>query len=246
MRVVTEQTDFDDEQMVGIHDPVRLGRTDAVRGAMVILIAVAIGALIISRGLDAPDGGPTTAAADVEPGAPEVGADEGITGADEVGTTVGAATEGSGDAPSGGLTGGETADSGAATAGGVGTETTTDTTTVSTTVTAAAPPAIRSPAEVLVLVLNAGGPQGIAGRGTEMVQAMGYQTSAAKNADITAPSAIYYIEGYEAEARAVSAVFGPGLETLVVPLDPANSPSADLQGAAVIVVVGDDDAIPVV
>ena len=93
--------------------------------------------------------------------------------------------------------------------------------------------------------MNAGGPQGIAGRATELLQAASYTTSAAKNADVNGPSAIYYVDGFQAEALAVASVFGPGLDDLVQPLDPANPPTADSQESAVIVVVGNDDVIAV-
>jgi hypothetical protein len=113
--------------------------------------------------------------------------------------------------------------------------------------TAVAPegPAVRAPSEVKVLVLNGAQTQGIAGRGTEVLQAASYQTGAPKNANSQRPSAVYYIEGYQAEALAVAEAFGPGLETLVQPLDQNDLPIDDLQASHVIVVIGADQLLPI-
>jgi len=217
---------------------------------MVILAAVIIGGLVLSRGIDGDDTAPgadvDTEQADVDPASGAADAETDLTGADatadgaadtdaatgdagiDQATDPGTTPTVPGDAPA--------TDDAAATGDDAGVTTETTTSPLDT---------VRAPAEVRTLVLNAGGPQGIAGRATELLQAASYLTSAAKNADVNGPSAIYYAEGFQAEALAVASVFGPGLDTLVTPLDTASPPSADLQQATVIVVVGDDDIIAV-
>lgn len=262
MRVATDQRESADDRQLAPEPPARLGGTDLFRGAMVILAAVIIGGLVLSRGIDGDDaddlGAEATAAAeqgDVDPASGQAADTLGGTGTDD-GTGTDPATD-----PA-------AADQGTATDPGAETDpvtgATADTgTDPGTTPTAAADDAmaddsddstdttespldtVRAPAEVRTLVLNAGGPQGIAGRATELLQAASYLTSAAKNADANGASVIYYAEGYQNEALAVASVFGPGLESLVQPLDPAAPPSVDLQQATVIIVVGNDDVIAV-
>ena len=111
--------------------------------------------------------------------------------------------------------------------------------------TVPAAPVLRSPAEGKVLVLNGAQTQGIAARGTEALLAANYKTAAPKNAVDQRPSAVLYTEGYEAEAVAVTAVFGVGLEGLAQPLDAANMPIDDTQESNIIVVIGPDSAIPI-
>jgi len=111
----------------------------------------------------------------------------------------------------------------------------------------AAAPSLRSPAEVRVLVLNgAAQRQGVAASGTETLKAASYNTAAPKNATkTTAQSLILYLDGYQAEAQAVADTFGPDLTGIVQPYDPASPPVDDIQGANVIVIVGEDDIIPI-
>lgn len=234
MRVATDQRESADDRNLPPEQPARLGGTDLFRGAMVILAAVVIGGLVLSRGIDDDaDGSPAeTEQADADPTAgvttdSAVTTDTTVTDTDPL-TGAAAGTDASADPNAPATDAGD---------GSMSTETTDTTATPLDTV--------RSPAEVRTLVLNAGGPQGIAGRATELLQAASYTTAAAKNADLNGPSVVYYVEGYEDEAVAVVSVFGPGLDGLVQPLDPANPPSDDIQDAAVIVVVGNDDIIAV-
>ncbi len=104
----------------------------------------------------------------------------------------------------------------------------------------------RPPAEVSVLVLNGtNGIKGVAGRGTTLITDAGYIGAEPKNADVDGPSVILYVEGYEADARAVAAAFGVDPDAVVQPFDPATSPIADTQGANIIVRVGNDGVIQV-
>ncbi len=218
MRVATDQIDEVPAIAPEPRGP-RLGGTDVFRGSLVILTALIIGGFVISRGLD-------------EPSADETATEE-ATGSEEVS-----------------VSGTEDATTDAATtstaAGAVATpETTAPPVVEETTAVAPEGPAVRAPSEVKVLVLNGAQTQGIAGRGTEVLQAASYQTGAPKNANSQRPSAVYYIEGYQAEALAVAEAFGPGLETLVQPLDQNDLPIDDLQASHVIVVIGADQLLPI-
>ncbi len=251
MRVATDQREMADDRQPAPQPPPRLGGTDLFRGAMVILAAVIIGGLVLSRGIDGDDTAPGTDAdteqADVDP------ASGAVTETDDPGGDASAdptAEAGTGNDPATGATPGTETDPATdpgttPTAPADDTPAAGDDTGATTETTTSPLDTVRPPAEVRTLVLNAGGPQGIAGRATELLQAASYLTSAAKNADVNGPSAIYYAEGFQAEALAVASVFGPGLEALVQPLDTANPPSADLQQATVILVVGNDDIIAV-
>ncbi len=104
----------------------------------------------------------------------------------------------------------------------------------------------RPPAEVKVLVLNGtNGIQGVAGRGTTVVTDAGYVGAEPKNAEVDGPSVVLYVEGYEADARAVAAAFGVDPDAVIAPFDAATSPIADTQSANVIVRVGNDGVIQV-
>ncbi len=253
MRVATDQRHAADDRQPSTQPPPRLGGTDLFRGAMVILAAVVIGGVVLSRGIDDDDGGATagTELAEADPAA------GGVSGTDGAGTDG----EAEGSAATDGAQGAADSATDPVTGATAGTDTATDPTTApadpaddpttdssapadTTTTTTSPLDTVRAPAEVRTLVLNAGGPQGIAGRATELLQGASYLTAAAKNADVNGPSAVYYIEGYQEEAIAVASVFGPGVDALVQPLDEANPPTAELDDAAVIVVIGNDDVIP--
>lgn len=208
----------------------RLGGTDIFRGALVILTAIVIGGFVVSRGLDRAEGDQVSAADESESTADS---DE-IDPEDEVtiptASTVVEETETSDQA--------DDADAGLTPAED-------DEAEVMPEDTAPEAPLVRPPAEVTVLVLNGAQTRGIAARGTETLLAASYQTAAPKNATTERPSVILYSEGFQVEAVAVANVFGPGLEGLVQPIDPANLPIDDTQGANVIVVIGNDNMIPI-
>lgn len=108
-------------------------------------------------------------------------------------------------------------------------------TTPSTAVAAARPAA-----EVTVLVANGSGVGGIAGTFTERLATAGYLTAEPTNVagGGTVPaSAVYFTEGFEAEAQALAATLSPVPAVSALP-EPA--PVADLREAQVLLVVGPD------
>lgn len=111
-------------------------------------------------------------------------------------------------------------------------------TTVPTDTTVAA--VARPPGEVTVLVANGSGVAGSAAEFTERVGTSGYLTADPSNLSSggTVPaSAVYYTDGFEAEAQALAATLSPVPQ--VAPL-PAPAPVDDLRGATVLLVVGPD------
>ena len=104
----------------------------------------------------------------------------------------------------------------------------------------------RDPSEVAVLVINGtDNLKGVAGRGTDILKPSNYITREPKNADVNGPSVILYLEGYQAEANAIAAIYGVDAATVVQAFDPGSSPIADTQDANVIVRIGNDGVIQV-
>lgn len=235
MRLATEERTHE-EPVRASGGSTRLGGTDIFRGALVIVTAIVIGGFLISRGVDTTTAGDELTSPDtsvVETAT--IGSEDEAAGIEEAGgvsTTPATATD---EAPVPAPV--DTTDPAAVPEGEDGEVLPEDTVPEA--------PVLRPPAEVKVLVLNAAQTQGIAARGTEALLALNYTTGAPKNANSRRPSAILYTESYQPEALAVAAVFGPGLESLVQPLDPADPPIDDTQQANVIVVIGPDDLIPI-
>ena len=223
MKLATEER-IEEEAVRAGNRSARLGGTDIFRGALVIVTAIVIGGFVISRGLD--QGEPTDQVSTPE----TTVVDEGAGG--DLGPDTTLIDDEQVMSPADGV---ESEADGAA---GVEAEALPDSTVPEA-------PSLRPPAEVKVLVLNGAQTQGIAARGTEALLAASYQTAAPKNAATQRPSAVLFAESYQAEALAVAAVFGTGLEGLVQPLDPADLPIDDTQEANVIVVIGPDNLIPI-
>ena len=82
----------------------------------------------------------------------------------------------------------------------------TTTTSTATTTSQATTTAVRDPSEITVLVLNAVGTPGVAGRLTDQLAAAGYQTLEPANYQPRLPqSRVWYREGFGAEAFEVAA-----------------------------------------
>ena len=95
----------------------------------------------------------------------------------------------------------------------------------------------RAPREVKVIVVNASGVKGAAGKASDMLKPPGYNVLAPTNAS-NSESAVYFTPGYDADAAAVAAVLGFPAPT-VKPL-PTPPPIPDSKGAHVVVMVGRD------
>jgi hypothetical protein len=203
-------------------DRTSTSRAGLVRGVLVMLTAVSVGAFVVARGIDDPQAG-RVAAGEEQAAAPG-----------DASSTVPA---------------GSTASSGvaSATATSAATATTAPTTaassTSSTATTASSASALRPPADVLVIVLNGAGTSGIAAAGSTILEDAGYGIVEPENATEFGPSAIIYDEGYDAEADVVAELFGVASAGIVSALDPAAPPGDELGGANVIVVIGDDGVI---
>ncbi|HEX2575519.1 MAG TPA: LytR C-terminal domain-containing protein [Aquihabitans sp.] len=129
---------------------------------------------------------------------------------------------------------------------GLGTEPGDTTTTPDeATSTTAAPEGAeaRAPGEVQVVVLNADGPAGSARAASETIGAAGYQMGEPANANAGTTleqTAVYFAEGYQAEANAVALVLGKAPDAVQPMPDPVPGPGADT--ANVVVVLGADTA----
>ena len=118
---------------------------------------------------------------------------------------------------------------------------TTTTTSARTTTTSATSAGDRKPGDVSVLVLNADGPAGSAGVASKTIGAAGYKMGTPTNANtgITlTTSAVYYAEGFQAEATAVARVLGKPA-SVVAPM-PSPVPGTGADKADVVVVLGKD------
>lgn len=119
---------------------------------------------------------------------------------------------------------------------------TTDTTDGTTSTTGAT---ARPPDEVTVLVANASGITGAAGTAGSTLQAQGYLIAEPDNAPLTTTTTVYYISGFEAEARAVATALGldPAAEGVVAEVpSPVPTNDASMGAANVLVILGPDVA----
>jgi hypothetical protein len=97
----------------------------------------------------------------------------------------------------------------------------------------------RPPAEVKVLVLNGSGKVGVAASNSEAIGQKGYTMLTPGNAAANSSStAVYYAEGYQAEAEAVAAALGKTADIVVA--KPTTSLGAGSDTANVVVVLGAD------
>ena len=113
---------------------------------------------------------------------------------------------------------------GSAGGGGGGGGTPTDPTGGTTVTTGAA----RTPAEVRVLVLNAGQPAGSAGNVTNQLRLVGYTMLTPSNDPVARQGiAVQCREGFEAEAAALAAAVGQGAVTEPFPAQPPVPEAAD-------------------
>ncbi|MGI9611771.1 MAG: LytR C-terminal domain-containing protein [Acidimicrobiales bacterium] len=228
---------------------------EVTRGVIVILLAVAVGAFVVTQGLKS-DGESVAAASDVatvsgaEDGSLGSDSGDGITGdengddgaADEIGGAT--AESGDGDAMvSDDPTAGDDGDT--AVGGDDPDDATVSTESAADAESDPAGPGTQTAADITVLVLNGAGAKGTAGRGSAILQDAGYEVLAPRNATVLGPSKIFYTEGFEEAANGIAGSYSVDPAAVVAPLDPANPPIDDTRGADVIVVVGEDGLIQV-
>ena len=230
-------------------------RVGLIRGILVIVTAVAIGAFVLSQGLadDDADGGLAaevvtdgTTPADAEAAADTTDGAGGDTADTADGADGGSAEVAGAEATSDGAM----EDSSENGSMGDGTdadgEAMADDETTSTTDDAdPAGPEVQTPADVTVLVLNGAGAKGVAGRGSAVLQDAGYDVLAPKNADFLGPSKVLYSDGFEEEAAEVAAAFGVDPVAVVDVLNLDDAPINDTRNANIVVVVGEDGLINV-
>jgi hypothetical protein len=106
------------------------------------------------------------------------------------------------------------------------------------TTTTVPPP--RPPGEVAVRVANGAQRVGVAAAGGGRLESLGYQVVGLANAAARPTSVVWFVEGFEPEARAVAEALGvPAGEVGPVPADPG----VDVSGASVLVVLGADTSV---
>jgi len=213
-------------------------KTGMVRGVLVVLAAAAVGLLVLGVGL-APqtnlETAPGTLAVDLagEPEAPagaealDPATDPSDAQPDVLGQSQPESTDGMEEpAPDSTVT----------------TQLTT-TTTVSDT-TATTDTAVRIPEEIVVQVLNAGGPQGAAGRASTSLADSGYSVLAARNAlpDLVRDSTtkLLYAEGFQQEAMRIEQHFGvTGVPSEILDLNDPPMEDFDPKTTVVLLLGGD-------
>lgn len=117
-----------------------------------------------------------------------------------------------------------------------------DGTTTDPSTTSTVPPTTHVPAQVRVIVLNAGGPAGSAGTSSTALSAAGYVTLDAGNTDDAPASVVYAVPGFEADAAAVAAVLGIAAPPQPLPEPPP--PGTPAGQVDVVVVLGPDFTPP--
>jgi len=195
----------------------RAGGLDAnARGILVLVVAVAVGALLLWQAK--PGGGATRV----------------VAGKSTTTTTVDPSNPGTATTTSNPL--GVTTP----TTGAPGSTPTSPSTSPPTSTSKPAGGA-HPPAEVNVVVLNGTGPVGSAASSSKAVQARGYKTGPASNATVK-PTAtvVYFAPNYQPDAVAVAALLGK--DPRVVQPKPSAAPGAGADQANVVVVLGKDTA----
>jgi hypothetical protein len=99
----------------------------------------------------------------------------------------------------------------------------------------------RSPAEVTVRVGNGAGESGVAGAGTDLLQAAGYHTLPPKNsANRLENSVVFFAEGYGLDAERVADILG--VDHAYIEAMPAE-PGVEVDGASVIAIIGSNNSL---
>jgi hypothetical protein len=96
---------------------------------------------------------------------------------------------------------------------------------------------------VHVLVLNASGVNGAAGRLRDTLKGLGYTASAATAAKQAATTVIYYVDGFKADATNVAAALTLGADSVLLIPNPAPVDAKTLGDNTVVVLLGRDKAV---
>jgi hypothetical protein len=117
-------------------------------------------------------------------------------------------------------------------------------TTTTTDPSVSTEPPVRPPGEVQVLVLNAAGVAGVAGRVSEQLAAAGYATIEPGNADLRSVSNVLVRPGSDRECEAVRQIVQPRFNgELPVGAITDAPPLAAVDDADCVVLLGDDIAV---
>lgn len=270
--VMERQEQAEDEDQVDRR--ARYGGTDLFRGVLVLVIAAAVGILLVGQTPSSPrflaDGdeeevagaevddaldGPSvdfTEESEETDGAMADSTDDTALGADSAGTdpATGSAAmvdeDETAEAESTDIFPDDDADSDDTVA-----DDTTATTVADTDTDTSEPDddtAGRRPAEITVIVLNHTDRKGIAGAETDKLTDAGYDALPAANAATASGSGIYFNTGYEMEAEVMASTLGLTTAGLVKPMTDSGAPTVasdvDLSSANIIVVLGRDGFLP--
>jgi len=123
---------------------------------------------------------------------------------------------------------------------GLGVDESTTTTPDDTTTSSSTPTdTVHNAADVTVLVLNGGGPAGVAKTTSETIGEKGYDMQAPANASANVKSTVvYYADGYQSDAEAVASLLGKTADA--VEAMPSTPPGPGADGSDVVVVLGPD------
>ncbi len=192
----------------------------AARGALIVVVGLALGAFILGRGFDDPGVAIDTSPVETSGGDPT-----------EVPTEV-PTDDSSDETPAEGETPEAEADE-------PGVELTPDESVPADDPTALTP-TTRPPSEVKVLVANGSGVQGAAGAATATLLGTGYNALSPVNAESQSETRIYFEVGFDADAQAVAQLLSAGPDRLAPMIDPPPG-GVDLRGANILILLGPDE-----
>jgi hypothetical protein len=207
--------------------------TAAIRGAILVTIAVIVGAIVLGQGFSSNSagtlqtGGSSDAATEATP-TPQTTADGAVI--EEIDTDG----DGEPDTPAIDTDGDGTADTEGVDTDGDGViDAPADTVPPLT-------PQPKPPAEVRVLVANGTSINGAAGVATDKLIARNYATLTPTNAESVESTTIYYEEGYEADALLI-AEYLSAQPSQVAPMPATDPGGVDRRGANIVVILGSDE-----
>jgi polyisoprenyl-teichoic acid--peptidoglycan teichoic acid transferase len=100
-----------------------------------------------------------------------------------------------------------------------------------------------NPGGVHVLVLNASGVNGAAGRLRDTLKGLGYTAAAATAAKQAATTVVYYVDGFKADATNVAAALTLGADSVLLMPNPPPADAKTLGDNTVVVLLGRDKAV---